>query len=333
MENPRLTFATPTILAGDRSLVSLVAHELAHSWSGNLVTNATWGDVWLNEGFTTYVERRIVEALYGRDDEEMQAVLGRQTLDKQVKTLPAAETILRPDLKGQDPDDSLTDIPYEKGSIFLRLLEQTYGRKRFDAFLRGYMDHFAFHSITTEDFTAYLKAHLFKQDPKAAAGIPLDAWLYQPGLPSDVPAPHSDLFDKVDAATAAWLKGGDTAALPFAAWSTQERLRFLLGLPADLTAAQMTALDGAFHITEKGNAEVEHVWLRLAIAHGYAPADARLRAYLLEIGRQKLILPLYQDLAKTPEGKARALDIYKAARPGYHPIAQAAVDKVLGVSF
>ncbi|HTL97323.1 MAG TPA: M1 family metallopeptidase, partial [Holophagaceae bacterium] len=330
MENPRLTFATPTILAGDRSLVSLVAHELAHSWSGNLVTNATWGDVWLNEGFTTYVERRIVEAIYGRANEEMQAVLGRQTLDGLVKELPPAATVLRPDLKGQDPDDSLSEIPYEKGAIFLRLLEETYGRKRFDAFLRGYMDHFAFHSITTEDFEAYLKAHLFPLDEKAAAKIPLDQWLFQPGLPDDVPAPHSALFDKVDAAREAWMKGGDTGALPYPKWSTQERLRFLLALPDTLTLDQMKALDEAFQITEKGNAEVEHVWLRLAIKHGYAPADARLRAYLIEIGRRKLIVPLYADLAKTPEGKAKALDIYKAARPGYHPIAQATVDGVLG---
>lgn len=333
MENPRLTFATPTILAGDRSLVSLVAHELAHSWSGNLVTNATWSDVWLNEGFTTYVERRIVEAIYGRPNEEMQAVLGRQTLDGLMKELPPAATVLRPDLKGQDPDDSLSEIPYEKGAIFLRLLEQSFGRKRFDAFLRGYMDHFAFHSITTEDFEAYLKAHLFAQDEKAAAAIPLDAWLYQPGLPADVPAPHSDLFDKVDAATAAWVKDGDASALPYARWSTQERLRFLLAMPDSLTADQMKALDEAFQITDKGNAEVEHVWLRLAIKHGYAPADARLRSYLIEIGRQKLIVPLYADLAKTPEGKAKALDIYRTARPGYHPIAQAAVDRALSVTF
>ena len=330
MENPRLTFATPTILAGDRSLVSLVAHELAHSWSGNLVTNATWNDVWLNEGFTTYVERRIVEALYGRANEEMQAVLGRQTLDGLVKELPPAQTVLHPDLKGQDPDDSLSEIPYEKGAIFLRLLEQSFGRGRFDAFLRGYMDHFAFHSITTADFEAYLKAHLFPLDPKAAAQIPLDAWLYQPGLPGDAPNPHSDLFDKVDAASVIWLKDGKTADLPYEKWSTQERLRFLLALPASLTLEQLKSLDGAFDITGKGNAEVEDVWLLLAIQHGYAPADARLRSYLMEIGRQKLIVPLYKALAKTPEGKAKALDIYKAARPGYHPIAQATVDGVLG---
>ncbi|HXC16654.1 MAG TPA: M1 family metallopeptidase [Holophagaceae bacterium] len=330
MENPRLTFATPTILAGDRSLVSLVAHELAHSWSGNLVTNATWGDVWLNEGFTTYVERRIVEAVYGRANEEMQAVLGRQALDGLVKGMPPAATILRPDLKGQDPDDSLSEIPYEKGAIFMRLLEESFGRKRFDAFLRGYMDHFAFRSITTEDFEAYLKAHLLPLDAQAAAKIPLDEWLYQPGLPADAPAPHSSLFDKVDAVGAAWLKDGDTAALPYGKWSTQERLRFLLALPGSLSLDQMKALDDAFHITEKGNAEVEDVWLLLAIQHGYAPADARLRAYMIEIGRRKLIVPLYQALAKTPEGKAKALDIYKAARPGYHPIAQGTVDGVLG---
>src|ERR1017187_3752278 len=117
MENPRLTFATPTILAGDRSLVSLVAHELAHSWSGNLVTNATWSDFWLNEGFTVYVERRVLEKLYGPARADMEAVLGRRELDREMAGLRESDRVLHIDLTGRDPDDGCTLVPYEKGAL------------------------------------------------------------------------------------------------------------------------------------------------------------------------------------------------------------------------
>src|SRR5207249_9815079 len=173
MENPGLTFATPTILAGDKSLVSLVAHELAHSWSGNLVTNATWSDFWLNEGFTVYVERRILEKVYGRPREEMEAALGRQDLEREMAKLNDRDQILHIDLKGRDPDDGVTSVPYEKGALLLRSLEEKFGRERFDAFLREYFNHFAFQSITTGIFVDYLKKHL----PGAETQVPLDEWL------------------------------------------------------------------------------------------------------------------------------------------------------------
>ncbi len=341
MENPRLTFATPTILAGDKSLVSLIAHELAHSWSGNLVTNATWSDVWLNEGFTTYVERRIVEAVYGRGPEEMQAVLGRQTLQHLLDTLPPADTVLHLVLSGRDPDDSLSEIPYEKGALFLRTLETTYGRKPFDAFLRSYFKHFAFQSVTTADFEGYLQTNLIAKFPAKKAVVPVHAWIHEAGVPNGAAEPRSDAFKKVDEAIAAILKSGNAAALGKATsesylavpapWSTQEWLHFLRGLPADLSLDQMKSLDAAWHLTDIGNAEIAHVWLRLAIQHGYTPADARLRNYLIGIGRRKLIVPLYTELAKTPDGQVRARAIFKEARPGYHPLAQSTIDQVLGL--
>ncbi|MGH9593638.1 MAG: M1 family aminopeptidase/hydrolase, partial [Bryobacteraceae bacterium] len=120
MENPRLTFTTPTVLAGDRSLVSLVAHELAHSWSGNLVTNATWSDFWLNEGFTVYLERRILEKVYGKPRAEMEAVLGRRELDREMAGLSENDRVLHIDLNGRDPDEGCTLVPYEKGALLLR---------------------------------------------------------------------------------------------------------------------------------------------------------------------------------------------------------------------
>src|SRR5579885_2885261 len=187
MENPCLTFATPTILAGDKSLVSLVAHELAHSWSGNLVTNAAWCDFWLNEGYTVYIERRILEQLYGKRREEMEAVLGYQDLQEEIKTHAPRDQILNINLDGRDPDDGMTEIPYEKGALFLTQLEQAFGREKFDGYLKDYFDHFAFQSITTVESLKYMRSHLFASDEKAAAAIPVNEWVFQPGLPASAP--------------------------------------------------------------------------------------------------------------------------------------------------
>ncbi len=330
MENPRLTFATPTILAGDKSLVSLIAHELAHSWSGNLVTNATWSDFWLNEGFTTYLERRIVEAVYGRPREEMEAVLGRQGLEKEMAGMEARDQILHVDLAGRDPDEGFTGVPYEKGALFLRQLEETFGRDRFDAFLKGYFDHFAFQSITTADFEAYLKANLQDSAPVLAARVPVTEWITKPGLPASAPRPQSDAFAKVETQANAWLKSETPASkLQTRQWTTQEWLHFLNFLPKELSRDQMQQLDQAFGLTKIGNAEIAHVWLLTSIRNKYDPADARLEEYLTSIGRQKLIRPLYEELVKTPEGKQRAIMIFEKARPGYHPIAAAAVEKII----
>lgn len=333
MENPRLTFVTPTIIAGDRSLVSLVAHELAHSWSGNLVTNATWRDFWLNEGFTVYLERRIVEEVYGARREAMEAVLGLQALRADLERLDDADEILHVDLAGRDPDAGMTQVPYEKGALFLRRLEEAAGRERFDAFLRDYFDHFAFRSITTADFLAYLDAHLLGSGTPAD-GFPLEqveAWVRAPGLPADAPQPESAAFGAVERAAAGWAAGERRAdELDTAAWTTHEWLHFLAVLPERLNRARMAELDAAFGLTRSANAEIAHVWLLAAIRNAYTPADTRLENYLLRIGRRKLILPLYAALAETPAGRERARAIYRRARPGYHPIATASIDPLLG---
>ncbi|MBL8187737.1 MAG: M1 family metallopeptidase [Acidobacteria bacterium] len=332
MENPRLTFATPTILAGDKSLVSLIAHELAHSWSGNLVTNATWRDFWLNEGFTTYLERRIVEAVYGRDTEEMQAVLGRQTLEALLTKFDPRDQILHVDLDGRDPDDGSTEVPYEKGALLLRYLEETVGRDKFDQFLKGYFDSFAFQSIATADFRAYLQKNLLDANPQLSAKISsdvLDEWIEKPGLPASTPKPQSNAFTNVEAQAKAWLAGKPAASLDTKAWTTQEWLHFFQRLPAKLSEPQMKDLDQAFGLTNSGNAEIAHVWLLISIRNNYATAYPRLEEYLTTIGRQKLIKPLYEELVKTPAGKQRAKAIFAKARAGYHPIAQTSVGKIV----
>jgi hypothetical protein len=330
MENPRLTFASPTVLAGDKSLVSLLAHELAHSWSGNLVSNATWNDFWLNEGFTVYLERRILEKVYGKDRADMEALLGRRSLLREIADLKVSDQVLYIDLKGRDPDDGLTDIPYEKGALFLKHLELAFGRAKFDEFLKGYFDHFAFRSITTKDFAAYLEQHLLKGDPKAAAKVPVDEWLYKPGLPGTAPDFRALAFERVEQQARAWADGTTAAKdLRTAEWSTQEWLRFLEVLPEKLTPARMKELDDALRLTPRTNAEVIFQWLLLSVRHGYEPAYPRLEGFLTSQGRRKFLTPLYQELLKTDEGKKLARRIYEKARPTYHPIAVTTIDGLM----
>lgn len=326
MENPRLTFATPTIIAGDKSLVALVAHELAHSWSGNLVTNATWRDFWLNEGFTVYVERRIQEKVYGKTRADMEAVLGRQTLARDLSKLPERDQILHIDLAGRDPDDGMTEVPYEKGALFLRTIEEAFGRLQFDAFLRKYFDHFAFNSITTGIFVDYLKKQLFEQNPQAAAKIPLDDWLEKPGIPAGAVEVKSAAFAEVDERVKRWLAG---SKIDTAGWSTQLWMRFLETLPEQLSQHQMRQLDRQFGFTKSGNAEILDQWLLMSVRNQYEPAYVRAEEFLTSVGRRKYLKPLYEEMVKTPEGKQRAAAIYKKARPGYHPIAQTTVDTIL----
>jgi len=332
MENPRLTFATPTVIAGDKSLVSLVAHELAHSWSGNLVTNSTWADFWLNEGFTTYLERRIVEAVYGKARADMEAMIGARDLEESRKTLEVArDRTLLPDVTGRDPDDAYSSVPYEQGALFLAFLEAKFGRELFDAFLRKWFDGHPFGSVTTDDFVAFLKAELMTARPGAVTDAQVQEWLHSETVPAFAVLPKSDAFTNVLKARDAWLAGGPINALAktASAWSTQEWIHFVDELPRRLDAPKLVALDRQFGFTRSRNSEIAHVWFRLAIANRYAASYAAMEQYMTRIGRRKLILPLYRDLAATPDGLARAQKIYAVARPGYHPLAQDAIDAVL----
>jgi aminopeptidase N len=333
MENPRLTFATPTIIAGDRSLTALIAHELAHSWSGNLVTNATWNDFWLNEGFTVYFENRISEALYGESHAGMLQILGRQdlqgTLSRLEKEGHGADTHLRLHLEGRDPDDGMTDIAYEKGFAFLKLLESKVGREKFDAFLRGYFDTFAFQSMTTDRFLAYLDEQLL-----APNNVQLDmaAWVDGPGLPADAPTPVSDKFTKVDAEVVRWQQGTAAASLNTKEWSTFEWMHFLRHLPKDLTDAQLNDLDKAFGLTKSGNSEVLAAWLEQCIRNDHDAAYPTLDRFLNTVGRRKFLVPLYTELIATEKGRLMAQEIYRNSRQNYHAVAVRTLDELLAWS-
>jgi hypothetical protein len=329
MENPRLTFATPTVLAGDKSLVSLVAHELSHSWSGNLVTNGTWRDFWLNEGFTVYCEQRIMERLYGPERATMERQLARQDLEKEMRELEPWQQVLHADLRGRHPDDYFSSVPYMKGALFLRRVEAVFGRERFDQFLRGWFDGHAFQSAVTGDFEAALKRELLDKDPARAAQIDLDLWLNKPGLPTDAPRDDSPAMARVDAQRDRFAQGAPAAALDTKGWVTQQWERFIQGLPDSVPLERLAELDKAFGFTASHNSEILCDWLVVAIRRHYKAADARLSQFLMDVGRRKFLKPIYTELAKTPEGLEKARAIYTKARPRYHAVSTGTIDKIL----
>ena len=263
----------------------------------------------------------------------MEAVLGRQDLEDEIERLDDRDEILQIDLTGRDPDDAATRLPYEKGSLLLRFLEETLGRERFDPFLRGYFDHFAFESVVTQDFLGYLRENWTGGGGRELPAGVLDRWIHEPGLPAEAPRPESAALREVARVADDWIAGRVLAeATPYARWSTQERLQFLRRLTPPLPAERLRELDAAFHLTASGNAEIVFQWLLLALRSGYAATDRRLEEFLIAIGRRKFIKPLYEELVKTEAGRTRALHIYRRARPGYHPISVESIDRIVGWS-
>jgi aminopeptidase N len=333
MENPRLTFATPTIIAGDRSLTSLVAHELAHSWSGNLVTNADWNDFWLNEGFTVYFENRIVEAVYGKDIADMQAELEvgelQRTIARLMKEAPD-DTRLQLDLSGRNPDEGLTDIAYVKGFLFLKHLENIVGRQRWDQFLRNYFSDYAFGTTTTEAFVQRLNDSLWQSAQEAIRGN-ANKWIYKPGLPEDWPRPQSTRMATAIAHAAAYLRTGNPDTAATRNWVTQQFQQFLRSLTDTLGPGHLAILDQHFQFTANGNAEIEADWYTLSVKNGYNTAYPAMAAFLQRVGRRKFLLPVYNALAATPEGLEEGRRIFSKARAGYHAVSAGSIARMLKV--
>ena len=331
MENPMLTFLTPTLIAGDRSLVSVIAHELAHSWSGNLVTNSTWNDFWLNEGFTTYFERRIVEDVYGKDEAGMQELLGFGGLQELIKEMGETnpDTKLKGNYEGRDPDEGVSEIAYEKGYSFLRTIEDAVGRQKFDIFLNEYFNAHAFRSVSSEVFLDDLETKLLKGDKVLKDKIDPNLWVYQPGLPSNSPAVGSVKFKALDSLLAKWAGLLTAGVFNNVKLSSNESLYLISHLPENTTIDQMKVLDQIFKFTSSGNAEIQSAWYVLSIKKGYRPANKNIEAFLTTVGRRKFLMPLYKELVKTPEGKKWAKKIYVNARPNYHSVAYNTIDELL----
>jgi aminopeptidase N len=328
MENPRLTFATPTIIAGDKSLVALIAHELAHSWSGNLVTNATWNDFWLNEGFTVYFERRIMESLYGEDYSDMLALLGHQDLLSEIKALEPEMQTLKLKMKGRHPDDAMSDIAYEKGYFFLRMLENHVGRSSMDKFLKQYFHDHKFQTIVTEDFLEYLDQNLLNNH---AVKLNIKSWVYEPGLPDNCPEVISSRFKNVELSIQEFLNNGASSiADQTKEWSTHEWLHFLKHLPSsNIVYKSLEDLDTQFGFSNSGNSEILAVWFLQSIKVDYQPAFKPLEKFLVKIGRRKFLQPLYQELAKNKIHKQWAKKVYENARGNYHYVSFNTIDNIL----
>jgi aminopeptidase N len=323
MENPTLTFVTPTIITGDRSQVNVITHELAHSWSGNLVTNATWADSWLNEGFTTYFENRITERLYGREAAETEADLNWDELQADLKRMGPTNPATR--LHGQPFE---TELDYVKGSEFLYTLEREVGRARFDAWLRAYFDAHAFQPQTTAGLLADIRKTLVRGDAALERKLELDQWAYAPGLPDNAVHIVSPELARVDQAAQRFLAGEPAAAIDVHGWTTNLWIRFLDGLPRSLSQTQLAELDHAFGFSATPNDEVRCEWLKLAIANRYPPALASADQFLHAQGRGKFVMPIYKALlAQTDWGAEPARRIYASARDGYHPALSAKLDE------
>ncbi|WP_343060406.1 M1 family metallopeptidase [Sphingomonas rhizophila] len=333
MENPTLTFLTPTFIAGDKSLVSLIAHELAHSWSGNLATNATWNDFWLNEGMTTYAERRIIESIYGPKVAKQQVALGITAMNDAVTEAGGAASLdsrLHLDLKGRHPDDGLTDIAYEKGAAFLRMLEATAGRGKFDAYLKGWFERHSFQPVTSAMFLADLRQHLIKGDKALEDRMQLDQWVYQPGIPANSVPADPQAFADVDQAVKTFTAGGRADSAKWNGWTTDERLRFLDSISPKQPTERMAELDRAFGLNAVRNNEVKFAWLTMVVANRYDPGIPALEAFLGSIGRGKFVRPLYTSLYSDASwGRPIAQRVYARSKSLYHPVVGRDVDKIM----
>ncbi len=327
MENPVMTFLTPTFIAGDKSNNGLIAHELAHSWSGNLVTNAVWGDGWLNEGVTSYFENRIVEAVYGRQRAEQEAALAYANIEETLAEVgeDAPGTALHTDGKGELIGSA---IAYDKGAYFLRTVEKIVGRERFDAWLRQWFDNHAFEPATSAMLLADMEENLVRGEAEAEA-LMLREWIYEPGLPSNVAKPDPVAFAEVDNAVNAYAKN-DILPSNWDGWSSAERQRFLGNIPKQRNAAQLAELNEQLSLSETGNNEELFLWLELALANQYRPAVPQAEDFLARIGRAKFVRPLFATLWEQGEwGREIARRVYAETRPSYHSVTQGGVDRIV----
>ncbi len=327
MENPRLTFATPTILVGDRSLTNLIAHELAHSWSGNLVTNATWEDFWLNEGFTVYFERRIMEKVFGKDYADMISVNGYQDLQTSMELVEPHFTSLYVDLEGRNPDDAFSDVPYDKGYLFLKMLEDRYSRDSFDVFVNKYFQDHAFSNMTTENFVEYLKENLTNGEDDF-----VQTWIYDTGWPKNIEVPTSSLLDKVDQQYAQDLElfsSDQPLQRVQKDWSTMEYVHYIRQIdPNVISKDQLAKIDVLYDFTNSHNAEIQCAWFEKAFLLHYDKVNPNAIEFMSEVGRRKFLEPLYLALVNSNQ-LPLANQIYANARDNYHFIARQTIDGYL----
>ena len=335
MENPRLTFVSPTLLTGDRSLVSVIAHELAHSWSGNLVTNSTWEDFWLNEGFTVYFENRIMEELYGKEKADILAFIEFQELQHELKVISSSEfpedTQLKLDLKGRDPDAGMTSIAYVKGAFFLKTLENYVGRLKFDQFMKKYFNEYAFKTLTTQDFESFLNRNLLLPNK---VEFNTKQWLYNPGLPSNCIKLNPPRFKKMQQLASDFYNGikGLNSNLKRQDFLTQEWQVFIRALPAQIDTSLLIEIDQQLEFKSCGNSEIMTEWYVLAIKNNYKGVREDMYKFLTKVGRRKYIEPIYNALVQKEEDREWAIKTFEVAKSNYHYVSSNTIASILNIS-
>lgn len=330
MENPRLSFVTPSLLAGDRSLVSVIAHELAHSWSGNLVTNKTIRDQWLNEGWTSYLEHRLMQVIYDEGRAAEENLLNYRELLSQLESVKPKYQALAPEIRHADLEYDPGTIHYQKGSLFLQYLENAYGRDFFDAFINDYFDAYAFQVITTEEFVDYLDNKLLSQHEGILSRTDVERWMYEPGLPDDAIIPTSDNLDRAAEFATLWSRGEiDTEQLPASDWSPQATIHFINSLGADLPPERLRELDAALALGDTRNAEIGRTWFIQVAKRRHEPGYSQLRDYLQRYGRTRLVLPIYVALAENGDDLALAVELFDEAKGKYHPLTIRSIERAL----
>ncbi|CAG9766424.1 unnamed protein product [Ceutorhynchus assimilis] len=336
MENPCLTFVTPTLLAGDRSLANVIAHEIAHSWTGNLVTNRNFEHFWLNEGFTVFIERKIKGRLESLQSQDFDAYTHLSVLREEVNRR-GKHTSLVVDLKGTHPDEAFSIIPYEKGQTFLRYLESVIGGPaEMEPFLRSYFEQYKYQSIDTDVFKNYFKKYFANK--QEIEKIDWQTWLHAPGMPPVVPNYDKTLAIICDEFFDKYNKWDGTGESPITSKEVQKLMAsqqiYILQqiLEADPQPIdKLKQLDSVFNLDQTKNAELLFLWLRICLkAQWKDKIDAMFR-WINTVGRMKYVRPLYRDLFKWEFTRRRAIENFKANRQNMMHVSAFTIAKDLNI--
>ena len=327
MENPRLTFLTPTAILGTRGQTNLITHELAHAWTGNLVTNATWEDFWLNEGWTTYAETRITEVLEGKENADLMAAYDDHRLLEAMQRVGTDSSLscLKVPSKGRDPDTTFTIIPYYKGCFLLKECEYAVGRERFDAFIQKYTAKYQFQSLTTEAFLEFLKQEL----PEVSEKVDVYEWIYEPGLPENRERPQSALYDEVQAVLAAYRQGTRPTREQVADWQRYQILSFLQALPQQIPVEDCKYFEQAFELEKRNDAFQYMYFYATCIASGYQEILPRVEEYIGRIGRLILLETIFRAMIAAEWARPHARRILEQVQEHHHKITLHVINKLL----